>query len=266
MPRHEPGAPKRKGGIKKRLSTKQQALMKFLSNHRGGIEFCNIPPELVKYSETLGSLQKRQLVKIHGPANARIITPQAHAYTDTTPGASIRTLPGQLRLPKNYAIMAFRVGAERESTIAPCVAVFGPAEPKEKFQDSASPLKHLVRHSPTGLNFGYAGSGPADLALSVLTLLYGDWAEPFYQRFMRDCIEPEKGWVWAMKVSDIHNWFTEASAHHWHQREIRLGRDAGTELPKRCTKCGKVYRKRKGNGPDRNGLCVALPGRRKQGS
>jgi hypothetical protein len=31
-----------------------------------------------------------------------------------------------------------------------------------------SPLRHVVRHSPTGLSWGYAGSGPADLARSLL--------------------------------------------------------------------------------------------------
>lgn len=30
------------------------------------------------------------------------------------------------------------------------------------------PLKHFVLHSPTGMSFGYGGSGPADLALSIL--------------------------------------------------------------------------------------------------
>ena len=30
-------------------------------------------------------------------------------------------------------------------------------------------VPHLVHHSPTGLEFGYAGAGPADLALSLLT-------------------------------------------------------------------------------------------------
>lgn len=30
------------------------------------------------------------------------------------------------------------------------------------------PLKHHVLHSPTGFNWGYGGSGPADLALAIL--------------------------------------------------------------------------------------------------
>jgi len=32
-----------------------------------------------------------------------------------------------------------------------------------------TPLKHIVRHSPDGFQFSYVGSGPADLALSILT-------------------------------------------------------------------------------------------------
>ena len=35
------------------------------------------------------------------------------------------------------------------------------------------PLKHLVRHSPTGFEWGYAGSGPADLARSIVGDLMG---------------------------------------------------------------------------------------------
>ena len=30
------------------------------------------------------------------------------------------------------------------------------------------PLRHVVYHSPTGLEWGYGGSGPADAALSIL--------------------------------------------------------------------------------------------------
>lgn len=34
-------------------------------------------------------------------------------------------------------------------------------------------VEQVVWHSPTGLEYGYAGSGPADLALSVLAHWYG---------------------------------------------------------------------------------------------
>ncbi len=36
------------------------------------------------------------------------------------------------------------------------------------------PLHHVVRHSPTGFEWGYGGSGPADLALSILADYLGD--------------------------------------------------------------------------------------------
>lgn len=36
------------------------------------------------------------------------------------------------------------------------------------------PLKHIVVHSPTGLEWGYGGSGPADLALSILVDYFGE--------------------------------------------------------------------------------------------
>jgi len=38
----------------------------------------------------------------------------------------------------------------------------------------AHPLRHVVFHSPTGMEFGYGGSGPADAALSILADYYGE--------------------------------------------------------------------------------------------
>jgi hypothetical protein len=46
------------------------------------------------------------------------------------------------------------------------------------------PLRHRVRHSPTGFECGYGGSGPADLALSILADLVGlKEADIYYQSF-----------------------------------------------------------------------------------
>lgn len=56
-------------------------------------------------------------------------------------------------------------------------------------------LHHVQRHSPTGFEIGYNGSGPADLALSILCDHFGEQpteqqiyhgqykAAPIYQRF-----------------------------------------------------------------------------------
>lgn len=45
----------------------------------------------------------------------------------------------------------------------------------------STPLRHIMRHSPTGLAWGYGGSGPADLARSILADVLGDAAK------CRDC-------------------------------------------------------------------------------
>ena len=57
-------------------------------------------------------------------------------------------------------------------------------------------VRHIIRHSPTGLEFGYAGSGPADTAYSILHALYGrEIAEKYHQRFKFDHVSiwPEQG-------------------------------------------------------------------------
>lgn len=36
------------------------------------------------------------------------------------------------------------------------------------------PLRHIVYHSPTGMEWSYTGSGPADLALSILVDALGE--------------------------------------------------------------------------------------------
>lgn len=64
-------------------------------------------------------------------------------------------------------------------------------------------LKHLIRHSPSGLEWGYEGSGPADLAFSLLIDHFGGGdiglikAEPIYQEFKRRVVArlPRTGWT-----------------------------------------------------------------------
>lgn len=48
----------------------------------------------------------------------------------------------------------------------------------------------LILHSPTGFEFGYAGSGPADLALNILIAITGDpdWAKEKHQVFKEQFI------------------------------------------------------------------------------
>ncbi len=74
-------------------------------------------------------------------------------------------------------------------------------------------LDHVVRHSPTGIEWGYAGSGPADLALSVLARVAGmDEAERHYHAFLHAVVAclPEAGGL--VRASDVRAWLREQTA------------------------------------------------------
>ena len=70
------------------------------------------------------------------------------------------------------------------------------------------------RHSPDGFQWGYAGSGPAELARAILLALYPeaeDVREPAcYQRFKADVIQwlPQTGFTLSETrvVAWLHNW------------------------------------------------------------
>lgn len=69
----------------------------------------------------------------------------------------------------------------------------------------------IYRHSPTGYNWGYGGSGPADLALNIL-LLFKDlhFTNKHYQDFKFAFIagiDQENGGT--IKHKDIMNWIAE---------------------------------------------------------
>lgn len=58
--------------------------------------------------------------------------------------------------------------------------------------------RSIVRHSPTGYNFGYGGSGPADLALNIMLLFKDKELVRYYQDFKEQFIVPmdqEKGGI-----------------------------------------------------------------------
>jgi len=52
------------------------------------------------------------------------------------------------------------------------------------------PLAHVVKHSPTGMEWGYGGSGPADTALSILNWALDGKDVPvyLYQKFKWDFV------------------------------------------------------------------------------
>jgi hypothetical protein len=76
------------------------------------------------------------------------------------------------------------------------------------------PLPHNELHSPDGFEWGYAGSGPADLARSILTHalgLEGEAAENIhprlYQQFKFDIIAPlPRDENWEMSRDEVLAW------------------------------------------------------------
>jgi len=77
-------------------------------------------------------------------------------------------------------------------------------------QEISHPLRHVCRHSPDGFQWGYGGSGPADLALSILTDLIGlERAERLYQDFKWKFIAPVHGDL-ELREDEIRAWVEEA--------------------------------------------------------
>ncbi len=87
-----------------------------------------------------------------------------------------------------------------------------------------APLRHVNYHSPDGFEWGYVGSGPADLALSILAHHLGEtWVNgpylrklkmtqeaplcwKFHQDFKRDVISTLDRDSWELTHTDVHNW------------------------------------------------------------
>lgn len=72
-------------------------------------------------------------------------------------------------------------------------------------------LKHHVYHSPTGFNWGYGGSGPADLARSILWDYLGkEPSAPLYQDFKWEFVEAWKD-EWQITSARIKKWIIKKS-------------------------------------------------------
>jgi hypothetical protein len=68
----------------------------------------------------------------------------------------------------------------------------------------------LLSASPSGFEYGYGGSGPAQLAIAILAHAYDDeFACEHYQRFKREVVSelPEEGWT--LRTSDLDAWRRE---------------------------------------------------------
>ena len=99
------------------------------------------------------------------------------------------------------------------------------------------PLKHVAKHSPTGLSWGYGGSGPADTALSILTDMFGgnkELAEVFYFEFTWEFVT-SWGNEWKITSEEINEWLkvrTGRSAQELINKYLELDEEERLEL--RC--------------------------------
>jgi len=73
------------------------------------------------------------------------------------------------------------------------------------------PLPHIERHSPSGFAWGYGGSGPSDLALSLVAFVTGLGEQAknipaLYQEFKRDVVAllPPEGFT--LPVVLVRSW------------------------------------------------------------
>jgi hypothetical protein len=70
-----------------------------------------------------------------------------------------------------------------------------------------NPRRELRNHSPTGFEWGYGGSGPAQLALATLAEHLGDDRAVLnlYQAFKWACIAQIRGSDWSLSSEEIDN-------------------------------------------------------------
>ena len=70
-----------------------------------------------------------------------------------------------------------------------------------------NPRRALRNHSPTGFEWGYGGSGPAQLALAILAEHLGDdhAALNLYQAFKWACIAQIRDSSWALSGEEVDN-------------------------------------------------------------
>ena len=76
-----------------------------------------------------------------------------------------------------------------------------------------APSLRLINHSPTGFEWGYGGSGPAQLALAILLEVAGEsCAIRNYQQFKREVIAQLATERWEIPESDVSAWLADAAA------------------------------------------------------
>jgi hypothetical protein len=74
-----------------------------------------------------------------------------------------------------------------------------------------SPRLGVRNHSPDGFEWGYHGSGPAQLALAILCKAAGEsTARQLYQEFKRKVVGLIRADEWVMSVDVVREWVADA--------------------------------------------------------
>lgn len=81
-----------------------------------------------------------------------------------------------------------------------------------KYQLDPRPSQKIINHSPDGFEWGYRGSGPAQLALAILLDLYPntpDVAESHYQEFKAVFIAQADNCGFVITEEQVRGWVDE---------------------------------------------------------
>lgn len=91
------------------------------------------------------------------------------------------------------------------------------------------PLNHRVLHSPSGMEWGYGGSGPADLAYSILcTVTDPATAERYHQAFKWDFVARLNSDRWEIDRHQVERWLAETGEERRHGGQPRSVSSAGS--------------------------------------
>ncbi len=82
----------------------------------------------------------------------------------------------------------------------------------------------LWNHSPTGLEWGYGGSGPAQLALAILADALKDdlLAVEYHQPFKWEIVSRLSGDTWKLTVDQVFKW---VEAHDQERADVQHAKD-----------------------------------------
>jgi hypothetical protein len=89
------------------------------------------------------------------------------------------------------------------------------------------PLQHRMRHSPDGFEWGFSGSGPADLALAILWHALGREPDPLlYHQFKYEIISTLRTDRWAIDQAAVLRFAANHERRQAHARQEEPTPDA----------------------------------------